>query len=124
MMKDIQLVSNGNGVYDWNFVDNDLCVVNGNQRLLSAVLHAVLLHQNELDQELYMNKGCLAHDYVKELATESNIEKISDIIRTTIKEIYGVTDCTVNLNNNEGLIAISQITIQKDDGKEVIINAI
>ena len=123
-MKDIELESVGEGVYDWKFTNNDISVVNGNQRLLSAVIHSIMLNRNELEQSIYIDKGCMAHEYVKQNATEENLEKVSSTIRASINELHGVTDSSIQVAQKDNTITISKITIQKTDGTEVVINAI
>lgn len=121
MINDIQLKPTEDGTFDWNFIGNDIENVNGNQRLLSAVVHAVLLRKNELEQNVYSDKGCTAHEYQKLLATPENLDKVAQAIRAEIVNVPGVSDASVEMKD---MVTIHRIVILKNDGKEVMINGI
>lgn len=123
-MKDIELVRSGVGTYDWRFSMGDLSVVNGIIALRNSVIHAVLLHLGELSQEVYKNKGSLAYSYAKAKDTETNRKYIEESLTATIKEVDGVYDAKVKVETKNAYTLVSEVTITRNNGDEVVIGAI
>lgn len=123
-MNDIQLQNNGDGTYDWGFRHDDLNNVRGVQQTASSVIHAVLLHKNELKQACYEGKGCEAHNYVKLGKSDRVIETTKDAIIKACTEVKGVRSAEVTEVNESMNTYGVNIKVIRDDGKEVIIGAI
>lgn len=123
-MKDIALTSNGDGTYDWTFKNNDLEVVNGVLDLRNQVIHAVLLRRDELDAGIYTGKGSVLEDYVKMKDSEKNKELLKNSLEATINEIDGVYASNITVDVVDGQLLVADVTLIRDDGREVNIGAI
>lgn len=123
-MKDIALTSNGDGTYDWTFKNNDLEVVNGVLDLRNQVIHAVLLRRDELDAGIYTGKGSVLEDYVKMKNSEKNKELVKNSLEATINEISGVYASNITIDIQDGQLLIANVTLIREDGREVDIGAI
>ena len=123
-MKDIALTSNGDGTYDWTFKNNDLEVVNGVLDLRNQVIHAVLLRRDELDAGIYTGKGSVLEDYVKMKDSEKNKELVKNSLEATVNEIDGVYASNVTVDVVDGQLLVADVTLIRDDGREVNIGAI
>lgn len=123
-MKDIELVSCGDGTFDWNFGLSDVVTVQGNNQLRNAVIHSILLKKDELEQYLYAGKGCEAHRYVNGPGNDKHLELIRENIIFSLKQIEGVIDAKIDLSFVDSKISISNIVVVKENGEEVEINAI
>lgn len=123
-MKDIALTSNGDGTYDWTFKDNDLEVVNGVTGLRNQVIHAVLLRRDELNAGIYKEKGSFLEDYVKMKNSEKNKELVKNSLEATINEISGVYASNITIDIVDGQLLIANVTLIRDDGREVNIGGI
>lgn len=123
-MKDIALTSNGDGTYDWTFKDNDLEVVNGVTGLRNQVIHAVLLRRDELNAGIYKEKGSFLDDYVKMKNSEKNKELVKNSLEATINEISGVYASNITIDIVDGQLLIANVTLIRDDGREVNIGGI
>lgn len=123
-MKDITLTSNGDGTYDWTFTDNDLEVVNGVTGLRNQVIHAVLLRRDELNAGIYKEKGSFLEDYVKMKNSEKNKELVKNSLEATINEISGVYASNITIDIVDGQLLIANVTLIRDDGREVNIGGI
>lgn len=123
-MKDIALTSNGDGTYDWTFKDNNLEVVNGVTGLRNQVIHAVLLRRDELNAGIYKEKGSFLDDYVKMKNSEKNKELVKNSLEATINEISGVYASNITIDIVDGQLLIANVTLIRDDGREVNIGGI
>jgi len=123
-MKDITLTNTGNGTYDWTFTDNDLEVVNGVTGLRNQVIHAVLLRRDELNAGIYKEKGSFLDDYVKMKNSEKNKELVKNSLESTINEISGVYASNITIDIQDGQLLIANVTLIRDDGREVNIGGI
>ena len=123
-MKDIALTSNGDGTYDWTFKNNDLEVVNGVLDLRNQVIHAVLLRRDELDAGIYTGKGSVLEDYVKMKDSEKNKELLKNSLEATVNEIDGVYASNITVDVVDGQLLVADVTLIRDDGREVNIGAI
>lgn len=123
MIKDIKLTKSRNGKYDWTFQDGDVTTVIGEQRLINATKHAILLKRYELLQDLYKYKGCDVHNYIKSNGTENAVKLCEESIILACKDIHGVKDATTTVQLDDG-ISISELTLIKDNGEEVTVHAI
>jgi len=123
-MKDIALTSNGDGTYDWTFKNNDLKVVNGVTGLRNQVIHAVLLRRDELNAGIYKEKGSFLEDYVKMKNSEKNKELVKNSLEATINEINGVYASNITIDIVDGQLLIANVTLIRDDGREVNIGGI
>lgn len=123
-MKDIKLTNTGDGTYDWTFTDNDLEVVNGVTGLRNQVIHAVLLRRDELDAGIYTGKGSSLEDYVKMKNSEKNKELVKNSLEATINEIDGVYASNITIDIQDGQLLIANVTLIREDGREVNIGGI
>ena len=123
-MKDIALTSNGDGTYDWTFKNNDLEVVNGVLDLRNQVIHAVLLRRDELNAGIYDGKGSFLEDYVKMKNSEKNKELVKNSLEATVNEIDGVYASNITVDVVDGQLLVADVTLIRDDGREVNIGAI
>lgn len=123
-MKDITLTNTGNGTYDWTFKDNDLEVVNGVLDLRNQVIHALLLKRDELRASVYEGKGSFLEDYVKMKNSEKNKELVKNSLEATINEIDGVYASNITIDIVDGQLLVADVTLIRDDGREVDIGAI
>ena len=123
-MKDITLTNTGSGTYDWTFTDNDLEVVNGVTGLRNQVIHAVLLRRDELDAGIYREKGSFLEDYVKMKNSEKNKELVKNSLEATINEIDGVYASNITIDIQDGQLLIANVTLIREDGREVNIGGI
>ena len=123
-MKDIKLTNTGDGTYDWTFKDNDLEVVNGVLDLRNQVIHALLLKRDELRASVYDGKGSFLEDYVKMKNSEKNKELVKNSLEATINEISGVYASNITIDIVDGQLLIANVTLIRDDGREVDIGAI
>lgn len=121
-MNDIHLIKTNN-TFDWNFTETDIDKAIGDDRLRSAVIHAISLKRGELIQEIYKNKGSLLYNYSNTTNTETNRKFLEEAIKLSCTEIEGISDAKVNLVSDDlGMLNIADITIIKNDGEEVCIN--
>ena len=123
-MKDINLTNTGNGTYDWTFKDNDLEVVNGVLDLRNQVIHALLLKRDELRASVYEGKGSFLEDYVKMKNSEKNKELVKNSLEATVNEIDGVYASNITIDVVDGQLLVADVTLIRDDGREVNIGAI
>lgn len=123
-MKDIKLTNTGNGTYDWTFKDNDLEVVNGVLDLRNQVIHALLLKRDELRASVYEGKGSFLEDYVKMKNSEKNKELVKNSLEATVNEISGVYASNIAVDVVDGQLLVADVTLIRDDGREVDIGAI
>ena len=123
-MKDINLTNTGNGTYDWTFKDNDLEVVNGVLDLRNQVIHALLLKRDELRASVYEGKGSFLEDYVKMKNSEKNKELVKNSLEATVNEIDGVYASNITVDVVDGQLLVADVTLIRDDGREVNIGAI
>ena len=123
-MKDINLTNTGNGTYDWTFKDNDLEVVNGVLDLRNQVIHALLLKRDELRASVYDGKGSFLEDYVKMKNSEKNKELVKNSLEATVNEISGVYASNITIDIQDGQLLIANVTLIREDGREVDIGAI
>jgi molybdopterin-binding protein len=123
-MKDILLTNSGDGTYDWTFADNDLEIVNGVTGLRNQVIHAVLLKRDELDAGIYEGKGSFLEDYVKMKNSERNKELLRNSLEATVNEIDGVYASNISIDIVDGQLLVADVTLIRDDGREVNIGAI
>ena len=123
-MKDITLTNTGSGTYDWTFKDNDLEVVNGVLDLRNQVIHALLLKRDELRASVYEGKGSFLEDYVKMKNSEKNKELVKNSLEATINEIDGVYASNITIDIQDGQLLIANVTLIREDGREVDIGAI
>lgn len=123
-MKDIKLTNTGDGTYDWTFKDNDLEVVNGVLDLRNQVIHALLLKRDELRASVYEGKGSFLEDYVKMKNSEKNKELVKNSLEATINEISGVYASNITVDVVDGQLLVADVTLIRDDGREVNIGAI
>lgn len=123
-MKDITLTNTGDGTYDWTFTDNDLEVVNGVTGLRNQVIHAVLLRRDELNAGIYKEKGSFLEDYVKMKNSEKNKELVKNSLEAAINEIDGVYASNITIDIVDGQLLIANVTLIRDDGREVNIGGI
>lgn len=123
-MKDINLTNTGNGTYDWTFKDNDLEVVNGVLDFRNQVIHALLLKRDELRASVYEGKGSFLEDYVKMKNSEKNKELVKNSLEATVNEIGGVYASNITVDVVDGQLLVADVTLIRDDGREVDIGAI
>ena len=123
MIKDIELIQTDTGGYDWNFTVDDLVVARNNNRIRSAVVHAVMLKPYELENNEYATAGNTAHEYVLEKNTEHVNDLIKDGIKSAVEEIAGISDATVEVTSNNTSISVN-IIVLKNNGEEVAIDGI
>ena len=123
-MKDINLTNTGSGTYDWTFKDNNLEVVNGVLDLRNQVIHALLLKRDELRVSVYEGKGSFLEDYVKMKNSEKNKELVKNSLEATVNEIDGVYASNITIDIQNGQLLIANVTLIREDGREVDIGAI
>jgi hypothetical protein len=124
-MKDIQLRKNTNGNgYDWNFNHFDVETVEREQAVVNSVIHNIMLHNNELLQDTYADKGCSVYDHLPLISSTKSKDMLTEIIRTSILETNGVREAKVELNIKYGELEITDLQITLENGKEVRINGI
>lgn len=124
-MKDIQLRKNSTGIgYDWNFNHFDVETINGEQAVVNSVIHNIMLHNNELLQDTYTDKGCSVYDHLPLPSNTKSKDMLTEIIRTSILETEGVREAKVELNIKYGELEITDLQITLENGKEVRINGI
>ena len=124
IMKDINLTNTGSGTYDWTFKDNNLEVVNGVLDLRNQVIHALLLKRDELRVSVYEGKGSFLEDYVKMKNSEKNKELVKNSLEATVNEIDGVYASNITIDIQNGQLLIANVTLIREDGREVDIGAI
>lgn len=123
-MNDIMLKNNNDGTFDWMFDNNDLQDVVGVQQTVTSVIHAIMLRKNELIQEIYQNKGCSIHDYVRAIHGENTKKFMEDSIIESCREVDGVHDANVTLITEDDDYQYGvQLTVERDDGRVVEFNA-
>ena len=122
-MNDIELESNLDGTYDWVFNMDGVSNVSGIYALASASVHAVLLEHDELAQALYVDKGCTAHEYLKDKKTDNNINLAREAIIVALEEIEDVLYADVQLENTQYGIKL-EIRLTTTDGEVVTINGV
>ena len=123
-MKDINLTNTGGGTYDWTFKNNDLEVVDGVLDLRNQVIHALLLKRDELRASVYEGKGSFLEDYVKMKNSEKNKELVKNSLEATVNEIDGVYASNITIDIQDGQLLIANVTLIREDGREVDIGAI
>lgn len=124
MLKDIHLTQSPNNCYDWTFDRGDLRIDIGNSQLKDAVTHALLLHMNELNLLLYVDKGSNVQYYISNTAKTRNKEIVEEEIIRVCKQIRGVNDARTDITFEEKGLQIRNITLVKDDGSEVRLDEI
>lgn len=115
-MNDIKLKYVEHGKYDWNFINGDVEDIKGDQTIINAIKHKLLLRPQELEQVLYQNQGDGAYNEINDDLTPENEKYIAEIIKTLCKEIKGVNDAEIKFETTQTEITITNITIRKDDG--------
>jgi len=123
-MKDIMLTNTGSGTYDWTFTDNDVDVVNGVTGLRNQVIHALLLRRDELRASVYEGKGSFLDDYVKMKNSEQNKELVRNSLEAAVNEIDGVYASNISIDIVDGQLLVADVTLIRDDGREVSLGAI
>ena len=123
MLKDVMLVKTSDDTWDWNFNDDDVVTVIGNSRLASALVHSVMLRLEELDLPWYTGRGCSAHRHYKNNSLKAQ-SYIRESIISSVKQVYGVQDATVELDASNPSLIVSSVTVMTEDGEEVKISAI
>lgn len=123
-MNDIMLKNNNDGTFDWMFDNNDLQDVVGVQQTVTSVIHAIMLRKSELIQEIYQNKGCMIHDYVRAIHGENTKKFMEDSILESCRAVDGIHDATVNLiiEDDDYQYGI-QLAVERDDGRVVEFDA-
>lgn len=121
MIKDIQLVESKYGKYDWSFNGVDVDTVIGNERIINAVKHSILLKYGELRQKLYQNKGSQLHYYIPCTNNDNNIEFIQEEIKVNCTSIDGISDAIVSVEAETLGIKIKELIVTRDDGREVVV---
>ena len=124
MLYDIKLSKNEDNTYDWTFNNGDIETVSGEQRLINATKHAILLKRQELRQTLYKGKGCDAQDYIKDASTNQARRMCEESITLACKEIRGVKDAITEVSSNTDEIQIHNLTLIKNNGEEVDVHEI
>lgn len=114
-MNDINLVKSGTG-YDWEFSVNNVSDVIGDQQLISAIIHNVLLNQYELEQEFYQGKGGNLAKYVGLPANNINKELVKSEVENMCRMIDGVFDAVASVEILDESIQINHISVTKDNG--------
>ena len=107
---DIELVKN-DGCFDWKFTGTDVSVVSGVQRLRSAVVHAIMLREGELDIDVYRDDGSLVYEYTRAKNNSQNREYVKEAIISACKTIGGVTDATVELTTDGNHVWIEKLVL-------------
>ena len=123
-MNDIDLVRTDNGTYDWHFDGVDVVEVGGTRRLRSAVIHDILLREDELSQSVYADKGCALYSLVKAKNSESINNYIRECIIGACTTISGVANASCTIIREDNKIRITDIRLMLEDGREVDIGAI
>ena len=119
---DIKLQNNHDGTFDWQFDLQDVHEVAGNERLLNNIIHAISLRPYELAQELYKFNGCHAWDYINENRTEHVTTLLIENMKQEIKNIDGITEAELNVDESKSYISFIDAVILKEDGTEVILD--
>lgn len=123
-MNDIALKNNGDGTFDWMFDNNDLQDVVGVQQTVTAVIHAIMLRKSELIQEIYQNKGCSVHEYVRATKSENTKKFMEDSILESCRKVDGVHDANVTLTAEDDDYEYRlQLEVEREDGRVVQFNA-
>lgn len=123
-MNDIELVKSSEGAYDWNFNGVDSVNVEGPRRYRSAVIHAIMLREEELSQSVYTEKGSTLHSLLKAKNCESINNYIRECIIGACTTIDGVSNASCTITREDNRIRISDIKLVLDDGREVNVGAI
>jgi limonene-1,2-epoxide hydrolase len=74
-----------------------------------------------MEPELYQDKGCKAHDYVKDRMTQHVQTLVEEGINESIQNIHGVQEARTTIETGEMGIK-SSIVILRDDGEEVVVD--
>lgn len=118
---DVKLKSNDDGTFDWDFGITDIIDVYGRERRRSNVIHSIMLQPHELQEQLYTFKGCNLWDYINEPRRGHVLTLLTESIRMTVKEIEGISDATVTLDDTTEYRLGVKIIIFKNDGTEEVI---
>lgn len=121
MMNDIELIPTEEGFFDWNFDNGKISNVTGDQQLISAVTHTLMLHFGELEQEVYTNNGCNVYDYLKLPMTNRTRELIKGEIENSCRLVKGVKDVSVEVEAINIDTFKASITITKANGGVIIV---
>ncbi len=124
-MQNIELIKDKKtGGYDWNFLFNDLNTVTGDNKIISDVIHTILLKPSELLPVFYEDKGDPAWEYIREKPTENNLYAISETVEYELEQLEEVNAAKVeiieNINNN----IVLKVVIETNNGGEVVIDGI
>lgn len=124
-MKDIQLKKNKDGDgYDWNFNGLDVETVIGEQQIINAVLHNIMLHNNELEMEIYADKGCSIYDHLPTINNSSSHKMLEEILLVSVNETEGVRESRIESKLEKDRLKIINLYVTLENGKEVRINGI
>ena len=113
-MNNINLITKGRGVYDWNFTEGNLDNVTGDQAIINEIKHAVLLQFNELRPALYNNEGTKTININSANPEEVNVLKTE--LTTQIKKIKHVNNCNIKIKESDYMTLKLIIEVIKDDG--------
>lgn len=114
-MNDILLKKIAPAVYDWTFNGVDVENVTGDQRIINNIIETILLKPYELEQSIYREEGCKAHNYIFEQDTPENLELIKNEIKISCKTVKDVRDADIKATIKNGQIE-TEIIIYKEDG--------
>ena len=115
-MNDIRLENNGDGSFDWAFSHSDVEDVIGDQRLVSEVIHAILLGSGELEQYYYRDKGSNTRQFIGLLNTDDNLGLVCAELEENVRRLDGVQDAEVTLSHEGSQILIRKVSITKSNG--------
>ena len=111
------------GCFDWTFNNSDIVNIIGDMQIKNAVLHAVFLKYNELEQAFYENKGNKAYNYINQIITTDDTKSnnqtqkiIETELKTVIEQINNVKTAEIKTEIKNNKILINKIKITKNDG--------
>jgi hypothetical protein len=118
-MNDILLECVGDGIFDWKFNGTNVENIIGDQQLMTSCIHNIFLNYNELELELYADKGSYISQYLKEMYHETTYNSIIDEIKKQCKKVDGVLDAEVQIKKTPYTLIIEKITLLKENGGTV-----
>ena len=101
--EDVQLVSNENGFFDLNMINEDYVNVTGNNSLLNACIIAIMTRYGELKENpMYQDFGCHVHELIKDNQTKMLLFKLEAYISDVLSNMRRVkTVNSINIAHTE-----------------------
>lgn len=126
MVRDVWLThTTDSDLWDWDFGLHDIHSVGGDDALITAIIHAVLLRKNELKQVLYEDRGSTIHDYTPQPLRSVECEMVAEALKITVTQIQGINDALVTIiQDHDDMSITADVTVLTTDGKEIEVNGI